>query len=228
MAAVEKTLHASPHTYKKAAPFLQVEFPYGDQVHEVYLPPRPAPWPQEDDEQAAGLEAEAVIVLQCLTCKGVVAGRDTARQVSVSMLACAAPRCSTSPGTLQHLLCSSSQPLSAARVVLELQHALAASGLPHVPILKVPSFAAELHGSFGGLVAQLQECVNRRYIGEAGRFGETGRWLVLLQSRETNVFGLLIVLQMTMFQRSQPCGTLHACCEPQHIWAVPALPSSCC
>ncbi len=60
-------------------------------------------------------------------------------------------------------------PLSAARAALELQHALAASGLlPHVPCMEVPSFAAQLHGSFADLAAQLQECVRLHHEGETG------------------------------------------------------------
>lgn len=63
------------------------------------------------------------------------------------------------------------QLLSAARADLQLQHAIAASGLPHVPRMEVPSFAEELHGSFADLAAQLQECVDERDFGKSGQCG---------------------------------------------------------
>ena len=43
---------------------------------------------------------------------------------------------------------------------------LAAAGLAGVPGIDVPPFLSELHGSFGDLVQQLQECVQRRRQGE--------------------------------------------------------------
>ncbi|PRW05940.1 beta-1,6-N-acetylglucosaminyltransferase enzyme [Chlorella sorokiniana] len=49
-----------------------------------------------------------------------------------------------------------------SRAALEQQRALAAAGLNGVPVMVLPPFLSELHGSFADLAQQLQECVHWR------------------------------------------------------------------